>query len=191
MFGKVLATRLVELNLVPELDPSGRGRPASRTQKPEARAKTFIDVMGRYGLLPRSVPPGYPAWSLHAAVEICEQRAEGLPVGKISLSSRFDTLWVLNDVGLAINYCSKLLDCQKALPAVLKRLRTWARGLAGADQEVVDQLWESTFSPEKKLLPSEQFAAFHRCIELRKQVLGIHEEQMRSAGWLRPPKARR
>lgn len=192
MFGNALAPRLVALNLVPDADTRGGSYAKGEKLDPDSvkRALRFIDNMGRLGLLPRSAPPGYPAWTLHAAREICEKRAQGAQYKAIKLSEQFDIGWLLNDLGLAIVHCSKLATGPKILKNVLVDIMREAFYWKGVTAET--QVWgESTLlTPTVKLGVMETWDAFKQMKELRRLVLDKHEDVMKQRGWLTPPAAR-
>ena len=192
MFGKALAPKLVDLNLIPEADTRGGAYEKGERLETDSlkKAQRFIDNMGRYGLLPRSVSPGYPAWSLHAAREICEKRAQGEQYKAIELSEQFDIGRLLNDLGLAINHCSKLATGPRILKNVLVDIMREAFFWKGVTNET--QEWGETalLTVAVKVGPLDAWEAFEQMKKLRRLVLDKHEDVMRQRGWLTPPAAR-
>lgn len=192
MFGKALAPKLVDLNLIPEADTRGGAYEEGEKLEAEStqKARRFIDNMGRLGLLPRSAPPGYPAWTLHAAREICEKRTQGAQYKAIKLSEQFDIGWLLNDLGLAIVHCSKLATGPRILKSVLVGIMDEASTWKGVTNETA--LWgESTLlTAAVKMGPLDPWDAFEQMKELRRLVLDKHKDVMKQRGWLTPPAAR-
>ena len=192
MFGKALGPKLVALNLVPDADT--RGGAYVKGEKLDAdsvkKPLRFIDNMGRLGLLPRSAPPGYPAWTLHAAAEICEKRAQGVQYKAIKLSEQFDNGWLLNDLGLAIVHCSKLATGPRILKNVLVGIMDEASTWKGVTSETA--LWgeSALLTAAVKLGVMDPWDAFEQMKGLRRNVLDKHEDVMRQRGWLTPPAAR-
>ena len=192
MFGKALAPLLVELNLVPDADARGGAYLGGerKTPSPEQRALRFLDNMGRYGLLPRSVSPGYPAWTLHAAAEICAQREYGQPYKEIRLPKDFDPGRLLNDLGLTINYCSKLVTGPKQLKPMVVKIRDEGRGWTGVTEPLIAWIENEILTVTGKFDLLDPWDAFEQFSELRHCVLDKHEQVMRRKGWLVPPAAR-
>lgn len=190
--GRAVAEHLADLNLVPEPDARGgwQSKETGKAPDPTRRAGRFLDNMGRRGLLPRSAPNGYPAWLLHAAAEICDQRQAGLSFADIELPPEFDTVRLLSDLGLAVSHCSKLFTGPAALKPLIVAIRDGASEWPGVTEATIFWIDSTVLTAAVRVAELPAWSFLEESRGLRRKVLEKHEAVMRRKGWLVPPAAR-